>query len=146
MTERRDLAAMLTPVVQALIAAEEPVLAAHGLTMWGYIVLNALEGAPTRTQAALAQAIGADKTRIIGILDDLQENGFISRQPDPEDRRARLLSITPQGRRVRRATSDAIQAHENRLLASLPAVDRRGFLRALRALSSRPYSELANRT
>lgn len=143
--QRPDLAAMLARLVRALVAAEEPVLAAHDLTMWGYIVLNALDGEPARTQAALAQAIGADKTRIIGTLDDLQRRGFISRVPDPEDRRARLLSITAQGRRVRRATSTAIQAHENRLLASLPAADRQGFLRALRALAARPYDELANR-
>ena len=62
---RRDLAAMLYPLARSLIAAELPVLARHGISMWGYVVLNALDGSPARTQAALAQAIGADKTRII---------------------------------------------------------------------------------
>jgi DNA-binding HxlR family transcriptional regulator len=64
--------------------------------MWGYTVLNALDGAPARTQAALAQAIGADKTRIIATLDELQQAGLITREPDPADRRARLRSITGQ--------------------------------------------------
>src|SRR5487761_1599393 len=94
---RRDLAAMLQPVVRALIAAELPVLARHGISMWGYVVLNALDGGPARTQAALAQAIGADKTRIIATLDELQQAGLITRDPDPADRRARLLSITEAG-------------------------------------------------
>ena len=100
--ERRDLAAMLQPLVRALIEAELPVLAAHGITMWGYVVLNALRDAPESTQAALADKIGADKTRIIATLNDLQAAGLIKRELDPADRRARLLSITPAGNRVRR--------------------------------------------
>src|ERR1700743_1408934 len=91
---RRDLAAMLQPLLRALTAAELPVLARHGVSMWGYVVLSALDDGPARTQAALAQAVGADKTRIIAVLDGLQGAGFITREPDPADRRARLLSIT----------------------------------------------------
>ena len=57
---RRDLAAMLHPLTRALVAAELPVLAGHGISMWGYVVLNALDDGPARTQAALALAIGKD--------------------------------------------------------------------------------------
>ncbi len=133
---RRDLAAMLQPLTRALIAAELPVLARHGIGMWGYVVLNALDGAPARTQAALAQAIGADKTRIIGTLDELQEAGLITREPDPADRRARLLSITPAGRRIRAAAQAEIQANENRVLGRLPDGDRHAFLHTVEALSA----------
>jgi DNA-binding MarR family transcriptional regulator len=142
---RRDLAAMLQPFVRALIAAERPVLARHGISMWGYIVLNALDGSPARTQAALAEAIGADKTRIIVTLDELQQAGLITREPDPADRRARLLSITPAGHRVRAATQTEIQANENRVLARLPADDRKAFLRAAQALSALPQEEIVGR-
>ena len=89
---------MLADLARQTVAAEQPVLAAHGLSMWGYIVLSALDRSPVRTQAALAEAIGADKTRIIPTLDELQEHGFIERIPDPDDRRARLLEITESGR------------------------------------------------
>ena len=58
----------------------------------------ALDRSAIRTQAALAEAIGADKTRIIAILDELQQSGLIERVADPEDRRARLLEITQEGR------------------------------------------------
>ena len=132
--ERPDLAAMMHPLVRALIAIELPVLAAHEVSMWGYSVLTTLDDTPVRTQAALAEAIGADKSRIIGTLDELQDAGLIERTPDPDDRRVRLLSITTQGRRVRRAVRKDIRAHEDRLLAKLPRADREGFLRALRAL------------
>jgi DNA-binding MarR family transcriptional regulator len=132
--ERPDLAAMLHPLLRALIAAELPVLEQHDVSMWGYAVLTALDDTPVRTQAALAEAIGADKSRIIGTLDELQDAGLIDRTPDPNDRRVRLLSITPQGRRVRRAVRKDIRAAENNLLATLPAPDREAFLRAIREL------------
>jgi DNA-binding MarR family transcriptional regulator len=139
---RRDLAAMLHPVVRALIAAELPVLARHGLTMWGYTVLSALDDEPQGTQSALAERIGADKTRLIGTLDALQEAGLITREPDPADRRARILSITPAGRRARDGAQREIQRNEERLLASLPAAERRAFLRAAALLSALPAADI----
>ena len=139
---RRDLAAMLQPLVRALIDAEIPVLARNGITMWGYVVLNALRDAPQSTQAALAEKIGADKTRIIATLDDLQAAGLITRQPDPADRRARLLSITPAGGQVREKVQDQIQRNEDRLLAHLPPAEREAFLRAARLLSALPAARI----
>jgi len=127
---------MLAPLLRELIAAEEPILAAHNVSMWGYVVLVALDGSSVRTQAALAAAIGADKTRIIRDLDELQRRGLIERTPDPDDRRVRLLAITPAGRRLKNAVQEEIQRGEERRLAELSRDDRRTFLRVLRRLSS----------
>jgi MarR family transcriptional regulator, organic hydroperoxide resistance regulator len=140
---RADLAAMMTPLSRALIAAELPILRAHELSMWGYVVLNALIDEPVRTQAALAQAIGADKTRIIGVLDGLQERGLIERTPDPADRRAHLLEITAAGRELRDAVRADIQRGEERVLAKLTPADRRAFLRSLATLAALPAEEIA---
>jgi DNA-binding MarR family transcriptional regulator len=133
---RPDLAAMMRPLVREMIAAEVPVLEAHGLSMWGYIVLGALDRSPVRSQAALAEAIGADKTRIIPTLDDLQDRGYIERRPDPDDRRVRLLALTEAGRAARDAAQEEIQRGEERWLGKLSADDRRLFLRVLRQLSA----------
>ncbi|MFF5208631.1 MarR family winged helix-turn-helix transcriptional regulator [Streptosporangium sp. NPDC000396] len=146
MTDRHDLAAMLHPLVQSLIAAERPVLAAHGISMWAYAVLTALEDNAVRTQAALAEAIGADKTRIISTLDRLQDARLITRDPDPRDRRARVLTITAQGSEVCRSARADIQANEDRLLARLPASERESFLRAVRTLSQLTREEVVSGT
>jgi DNA-binding MarR family transcriptional regulator len=138
-SRRPDLAVMLAPLVRDMVAAEEPVLEAHGLTMWGYVVLSALDRSSIRTQAALAAAIGADKTRIIRILDDLQDDGYIERRPDPDDRRARLLAITDAGRRVKDAVQNEIQRGEERWLGELSADERRTFLRVLERLTPREW-------
>jgi DNA-binding MarR family transcriptional regulator len=128
---RDDLAAMLHPLLRDLVATELPILAAHDVSMWGYGVLNALDQSPVRTQAALADAIGADKTRIIPTLDELQQKGYIERRPDPDDRRVRLLEITPAGRAVKNAVQAEIQRAEERWLSELTAQERTVFLRAL---------------
>jgi DNA-binding MarR family transcriptional regulator len=131
---------MLGPLVRDMIAAELPVLEENGLSMWGYSVLIALDRSAIRTQAALAEAIGADKTRIIAILDELQDKGLIERMPDPEDRRARLLAITKEGRKVKDATQAAIRRGEERWLSTLSAEDRATFLRILQELSGVDWS------
>jgi len=135
--DRRDLAAMFAPLARALIAREEPVLQAHDISMWGYVVLTALVEQPVRTQAALAQAINADKSRIIGVLDDLQQRGLIRRQADTADRRVHLLSLTPAGDKLRRSVEAAIRDSEGEVLTALPPADREAFLRSLKALSER---------
>ena len=133
--ERADLAAMLLPLTRALIDAEMPVLRANDVSMWGYTVLAYLATGPMRTQAALARAAGADKTRIIPVLDELQERGLIERRTDPDDRRVRLLAITGAGRRIKNAAQEEIQRGEEQWLGELSAEERRMFLRALERLT-----------
>jgi DNA-binding MarR family transcriptional regulator len=136
--ERPDLAAMAVPLARSLLAMEAPILAASELSMWGYVVLNRLCEQSYRGQNLLADAIKADRTRIIDTLDDLQQRGLISRDPDPADRRTRILAVTPAGRRLRDRVRRAIRREEDRLLADLPAGDRATFLRVLHQLGSPP--------
>lgn len=121
---------------RALVAAERPHLERHGLTMWAYVVLTRLGAEPWVSQKALADAIRADRTRIIPVLDDLQERGLITREPDPADRRVRLIALTAQGRELRDAAQRDIQRGEEQLLNVLPAEERETFLRSLQHLAS----------
>lgn len=133
--ERDDLGAMAFRLARRLLAVEQPILDRHAVPMWGYAVLTALRERPMRTQAALAASIGADKTRLIPVLDDLQARGLIDREPDPADRRVRLLRLTDAGDRLQRAVRGEIRAAEEDLLAEVPPVERDAFLRTLIALS-----------
>jgi DNA-binding MarR family transcriptional regulator len=149
---RRDLAAMLVPLGRALMAAERPVLDAHGLTMWGYVVLDGLyelhgpDQQPTRSQAALAEAIGGDKTRLIPVLDKLQQRGLISRERDPADRRVHLLSLTDAGRALHDEVQQQIQRNEAQLLDRLPVREQQRFLNAVRVLADHPERDLGPAT
>ncbi|MDT0264234.1 MarR family winged helix-turn-helix transcriptional regulator [Jatrophihabitans sp. DSM 44399] len=135
MADRPDLAAMMAPLIRALLAMETPILAEHDISMWGYSVLSRLTDGPVRGQAVLAEAIGADKTRLIDVLDELQERGLIRREPDPTDRRARVVAITAAGSQLRDRVRRAIQHAEQPLLRRLPPEDRVAFLRGLHRLA-----------
>jgi DNA-binding MarR family transcriptional regulator len=135
MADDEDLGALFARVTRRLIDAERPLLAEQGLTMWGYIALSRLARAPAETQLALAQAIRYDKTRLIGLLDELESAGLITRRPDPADRRARIISLTAAGTERHAAARRAIRAMEDELLAGVGAAERTRLRRALARLA-----------
>ncbi len=49
-------------------------------------------------QAALAQLLEIEPITLVRLLDRLQAAGFVERRPDPQDRRARTLYLTPAAR------------------------------------------------
>jgi DNA-binding MarR family transcriptional regulator len=128
---RDDLGALFARITRRLIAAERPLLAAEGLSMWGYIALSHLARAPAPRQLALAEAIGYDKTRLIGLLDELERAGLVAREPDPADRRGRIVRITPRGRRRHAAAVAAIRRMEDELLGELSDGERETLLAVL---------------
>lgn len=135
MDHREDLGALFTRVTRRLIEAERPLLAAHGLTMWGYIALNRVQDRPASTQLALSRAMGYDKTRLIALLDTLEHDGLITREPDPADRRNRVVRITAEGTRRHAAAVADIRAMEAELLSALTATQRDTLLTALPRLA-----------
>lgn len=124
MTEE-DLGALCARATRGLIEAERPLLDEHGLSMWQYIALSALARGPAPSQLQLARAIRYDKTRLIALLDELEAAELISRQPDPNDRRVRLVSLTHKGGNRYAAARRAIRAMEDRKLGELDPAARR---------------------
>ena len=131
----KDLGALVMGLGRRLIAMEQPILARHGVSMWGYVVLTALRDNPMRTQAALAASINADKTRLIPVLDELQRRGLIEREPDPRDRRVRLLGLTPDGRDLQQRVQTDIRKDEKSLMSEMSDEDQAAFRRHLEQLS-----------
>jgi DNA-binding MarR family transcriptional regulator len=136
--DREDLGALFARITRRLIDAERPLLAAHGLSMWAYIVLSHLARQPAGTQLALAEAIHYDKTRLIGLLDELERDGLITRKPDPADRRARTVELTSAGRTRHAAAQADVHAMEDEFLSDLSATDRGRLRRMLSRLATEP--------
>jgi DNA-binding MarR family transcriptional regulator len=122
-----ELAAAFHRLTRRAVALEMPVLAAHGLTMWEYVVLAGLVDGPAQTQARLADAVGRDKTRLIPILDGLEARALLRRTPDPADRRNKVVALTSEGAALRAAVAADIRVAEQRLLAPLDPAERRTF-------------------
>jgi DNA-binding MarR family transcriptional regulator len=104
--------------------------------------LVGLESGPAPTQLQLADAVRRDKTRLIPILDRLEDRGLVHRQPDPSDRRNRIVGLTDSERALLGSCCQAIRAMEAELLDVLEPSERAIFLTALeklvRAAGTRP--------
>jgi DNA-binding MarR family transcriptional regulator len=133
--QRHDLGAAFAWLTRAMIDAEAPVLRAHDVEMWDYVVLGALEDGPAPTQSELAAAVGRDKTRLIPILDRLEARGLLRRTPDPADRRNRVVALTVGGRDLVRSCRAGVRAVEAELLSELDPAERTVFVGALERLA-----------
>lgn len=80
-----------------------------------------------RTLSELAEANNLDAPYVTLIVDKLQDHGLVERQPHPDDRRRKLVTLTAAGRDAI-TTADAI-------LLRLPT--------AIRALTDEEVSQLA---
>lgn len=127
---------MFARITQRLITAERPILARHGLAMWPYLALSELARHPADTQLALAKAIGYDKTRLVTLLDALEHDGLLTREPDPADRRGRIVALTDVGARRLAATRTDIRRMETAMLRELSATERRTLMTVLPRLAS----------
>ena len=83
-----------------------------GLTIIEWYILRALYERDGQHASELARAVGRAATSFTPNLDKLQQKGFIERRPDPTDRRAVHIYLTP-----------AAEQHREEVLNSARAVD-----------------------
>jgi DNA-binding MarR family transcriptional regulator len=73
---------------------------ASGVTGPQWRVLAALNFHPGITQAVLASLLDVEAITVGRMIDRLQKAGLVERRPDPADRRAWLLFITPPAQQL----------------------------------------------
>ena len=82
-------------------AALERHLKARGLTVAGWSAVAAVSGCDKApSQRELARLLGVDGATLVSTIDRLATNGLVERQPDPHDRRIKLVTLTDKGREL----------------------------------------------
>jgi DNA-binding MarR family transcriptional regulator len=94
-------------------------------------VLNMVDAAEGQSQQAIGEAIQAPASRMVAIVDELEERGLVERRPHPGDRRIRALHLTPAGRRLLSRGRGIAMEHEAELVRGLSKADRASLLALL---------------
>jgi DNA-binding MarR family transcriptional regulator len=82
----------------------------------------------------LAQRARLSKQSITKLVRLCEEDGLVRREPDPADRRALRVSLTPRGRAFRRVAERALADLNDRVLAAVGARNREALVRALKGV------------
>ena len=81
-------------------------------------LLRAVAQAPGSSQQALAELLGTPATRLVALVDGLEERGLVERRCNPADRRLHAVHLTERARRSC-ATSGGSPEHDDAVLAAL---------------------------
>jgi len=97
-------------------------------------ILLLIDANPGVTQSRLAQAVGIDRSTMVGVLHALQAHALIERRRG-EDRRTNGLWLTRSGRALVASLKRRIRIHEHRVASRLSAADRVQLLALLEKLA-----------
>ena len=89
---------LLAKALQRVNQVSKSKLASYGVTPVQFALLRRLWEKDGQFGYALAEQLLMDSATITGIIDRLEQNGFIERRVDPNDRRNKLVFLTEKGR------------------------------------------------
>lgn len=99
-----EIGRLLQQLTRLSIVGMADQLSAHGLTILQFSTLQAIDHAEhDMTIGEIGEAISAPASSLTGIVDRLEQEGLVTRQQHPADRRAVVVRITPAGAALTRA-------------------------------------------
>src|SRR5580692_2275585 len=114
---------------QAVARAEQA-----GFELYDYTLLAIVGEGARATQATIAEAMMLDPSRLVALLDSLEERGLVLRQRDPQDRRRHVVSITGSGLVELERLRAVLNELEDEFFAPLDAAGRAALFPMLVAL------------
>jgi MarR family transcriptional regulator, temperature-dependent positive regulator of motility len=134
-TETEDMPGHLARRFQQIAVAvflAEIEQAGFDLTPVQYAALAAISANPSIDQITLAGLIAYDRTTITGVIDRLVQKNLVIREASSRDRRARVLTLTTEGKKTLRAITPAVEAAQATMLRGLTAAEGKELMRLLR--------------
>ena len=87
-------------------------------------VLRLISREPGLSQQAVARRLGTPPSRLVALVDGLEQRGLIERRRNPGDRRNYALHLTVAGEQAMAALSQASLEHEQAISAPLTQTER----------------------
>jgi DNA-binding MarR family transcriptional regulator len=70
-------------------------------------------------QSALGETLRLDPANLVGLLNELEDQGLLDRRRDPEDRRRHIVELTDAGTKALERAQDALAGVQSYVLAGL---------------------------
>ena len=105
-----------------------------GAGPYHYRILAALQEFGRSSQADLARRGNMDRSDVVAAVNELAEQGFVERNPDPDDRRRNVVRLTQAGAKQLRRMDRTLDKVQDQLLAPLSEADRQTLTRLLTRL------------
>ncbi len=109
---------------QVCTTAVAEALSKDDLTPLQYAVMAYLNREPDIDQNGLSARLGVDRNNTSLLAEQLEANGMISRRVNGADRRARLLRLTPRGKKLYDRLQPGVFAAQEGLLVQLAPKER----------------------
>jgi DNA-binding MarR family transcriptional regulator len=107
-----------------------------GLDPRHVMVLRRLAGDEGRSQQALGDALQIPPSRMVALVDALEQRGLLIRRPSPNDRRVRTLHLTKEGRRLLGEIMEISVEHEQQLCRGLQPAEREQLITLLNRIAA----------
>ena len=118
-TKNRDFLFLISDVGRLLRTYADQKARQLGMTRAQWAVLLKLERYEGLNQSDLAEYLDIQPITLTRLVDRLSDSGLIERRPDPNDRRAKLLFLTPAARPLLETISAQVEVLAEEVLAGL---------------------------
>jgi DNA-binding MarR family transcriptional regulator len=115
----------------ATAAGFTAVIAPLGLSPRDFALMRAIGAAEGLSQHAIGARLGIPPSRMVAFIDGLEAGGIVQRRANPEDRRARALHLTAEGRALVAEAVTLAEGYERHLCKGLSGSDRTHLLEML---------------
>ena len=112
--------------------AQRTQAAGYDLTSVQYAALDAIANNPHVDQASVAEIIGYDRATIGGVIERLDNKGWVRRVVSEQDRRARELSLTTKGNKIYLALRPLVHELQADILQPLSQAEQERFIKLVR--------------
>lgn len=103
-------------------------LAGFDMTPVQFAALDAINAQPGLDQASIAARIAYDRATIGGVVDRLEQKGYVERRVSNRDRRAREVRITTMGEETYETILPIVADLQREILPGLNSEEREAFL------------------
>jgi len=116
-----------------------------GLTRSQWLALTRIYRQPGCTQSELAETLEMEKGPAGRLIDRLEENGFVTREADPADRRVKRVRLTPEAEAIERTMRRIARQTIQEALSDLDERDRDRAVELLITVKGRLQEMLQNK-